>query len=155
MRLVGGKVDSRTAFKISFDGLDIMGYGTETVTAKDGSTFEVSNNIINLLSDVQRMLSDPAEYDAEKMAASIDKLEDNRQNMMLCVTDLDSRAQYLETISSKVAQDIASLTGIRSELEGVNDSEEIMKYKMYEYTWLATLKMGAKLLPQSLMDYLS
>lgn len=155
MRLVNGKVDSRTAFKISFDGLDIMGYGTETVTKKDGTTFEVSNNIINLISDVERMFANPAEYDDEKMQACLSKIEETRQNMMLSVTDLDTRAQYLDTISDKVTQDIASLTGIRSEIEGVNDSEEIMKYKMYEYTWLATLKMGAKLLPQSLMDYLS
>lgn len=151
----GGEIDPRSAFKVSFNGLDILGYGVEQKTLSDGvTTFDVPNNVYNLMDDIVNMLNDPTTYDDEKMKIMVDKLETVRETMFLNITDLGNRDNFLERTVEHLESDEAILTETRSDLEGVDDAGESIRLSMYEYSWLATLRMGARLLPQSLMDYL-
>jgi flagellar hook-associated protein 3 FlgL len=157
----GGEVDERSAFLVSFNGLDILGYGTETYTLADGTTQDIPNNIYNLMEDIVDMFrgedgqGNPVTYNEEIMGTMLDKLEKERENMFLNITDLGNRDNFLERTVNHLESDEEILTGTRSELEGVDDAGESIRLSMYQYSWLATLKMGAKLLPQSLMDYLN
>lgn len=157
----GGEVDPRSAFKVSFNGLDVLGYGKKEYTLEDGSTVDIPNNIYNLMGDIVDMFKGekedgtPVAYNAEVMSIMVEKLETERENMFLNITDLGNRDNFLERTVERLESDEQILTDTRSELEGVDDAAESIRLSMYQYSWLATLKMGAKLLPQSLMDYLN
>lgn len=157
LTLTGNQVDAKSAYKYSFSGLDIFGSDKETVQKEDGSNYTMSNNVYNLLDDIQKMM-DPntqPEYSDEEMGLMLEKLKDKTQDLMLNVTDIGNRSKFLEKTEERLDSDIINLKETRNSLETVNDAEESMNAKMFEYAWLATLKMGAKILPPSLLDYIS
>lgn len=147
-----GEVDPRSAFNVAFNGLDILGFGTE-VDPRTGKT--VPNNIYNLMGKMVDMFSGKEPYDEALMDSMTDKLESVREVMFLNVTDLGNRDNYLSSTIDRLDNESTILTETRSKLEGVDDKAEAIRLSTYQYSWLATLKMGAKLLPQSLMDYIS
>ncbi|MCI8622806.1 MAG: hypothetical protein HFG26_04005 [Provencibacterium sp.] len=151
----GGQIDPRSAFKVSFNGLDVLGFGYETVTLEDGSTHDIPNNVYNLMDKIGDMFSGDEPYNDELMGVMVDKLEKERESMFLSITEIGNRDRFLDTVVERLDSDELVLTETRSDLEGVKDTEEAIRMSMYEYSWLATLRMGAKLLPQSLMDYLN
>lgn len=150
---MNGNVDPRTGFKVSFDGFEIFGNGMSAVKGKGADTYNLPNNYYNLVGEIAEMFEDPALYDPDKASAILDHLETRRTEFSLQVTQVDSRAEYLETTMTRLENEYDNLTKSRSGLEGINDYEAVMQAKMFEYCWYATLKMGSKVLPQSLMDF--
>ena len=147
-----GEVDPRSAFNVAFNGLDILGFGTE-VDPRTGET--VPNNIYNLMGKMVDMFTGKEPYNDALMDSMTDKMESVREVMFLNVTDLGNRDNYLSSTIDRLDNESTILTETRSKLEGVDDAAESIRLSTYQYSWLATLKMGAKLLPQSLMDYIS
>ena len=80
-----------------------------------------------------------------------DKLDD----LVLVISDIGVRTSYLENNADKLVDDEYVLTEIQSNLEKIKDTDELVNYKSLEYSWLLTLQYGGKMLPQSLMDYVS
>ncbi|MEM1485297.1 flagellar hook-associated protein FlgL [Oscillospiraceae bacterium PP1C4] len=147
IQMSGTKVDPKSAFKTSFSGMDILGVGTET---KNGIT--TSNNLYNLLGDIADALS--PNFDRAKLDAYSTKLTKQTDALMLNITDIGTRATFLEKSAERIENDIENLTEMRSKLEAVSDTAESMNMKMFDYSWKATLQIGSRVIPTSLMDFL-
>lgn len=144
----GGKVDPTSAFKVSFSGLDVLGFG------KNAEGFP--NNLYNLLNDIENALKPPEKeaYDGDKLGSMLNHLKEQNDMLMTNITDIGTRVGFLEKTGERLDSDIANLTELRSNIEAVDDATESMNMKMYEYAWMVTLQFGSKILPQSLMDFL-
>lgn len=142
-------IDPTTAFETSFSGLEIIGF--------DKNADGVSMNVIDLLGEAANKLSPkpPEVYDQEEAGKYLDLLKGQTDLVVSNMTDIGTRCNFLERTTDRIESDIFNLQTLSSRLENTNDAEETMNMKMYEYAWMATLKMGSKVIPMSLMDFLN
>lgn len=152
----GSDIDSKSAFKVSVSGLDCLGYGTEKVTYKsiDGSEneYEIPNNLCEILSGMTDAIK---ENDMNKFAAYENKFKATTDSMVSNVSEIGVRTNFLESNLSRLENEGALLTEKKANLEGVDDTKELIKYKSFEYSWMLTLQYGSKVIPQSLMDFIN
>ena len=135
-----------TAMKISYSGLDILGFGKDT----DG----MPNNLFNLVNDIEKAIrQDP--LDSEKLGALDARLVEQTQIFTANLTDIGAKTSFLDTIQNRLEDEIDAYQSQVSNIMGVNDAEEATKQTMNDYVLKAVLSMGAKIIPVSLMDYLN
>ena len=140
-----GDVDTRTAFKTSFSGLDVLGH---------------EPNVYDLITDMEEALGYPngkagGTYNRGALESAHTAFDELTDDMRLSRLDLDTRAGFLNQLETRLESDITTLTESESNLVSADPSEEAIKLKESEYTWMAVLQLGAKLLPTSLLDFLS
>lgn len=150
----GNSVDSATAFKISFSGLDILGSGT---TEKDG--FEMSNNIYNLLQQAEDILRDENFGTSEELQNQLgnvmDHMKDRYDGLISNETDLGGRVNFLESTVGRLQDQADTLEELKKQLIGNSDSGDEAKLLMdAKSAYQATLTMGATLFQTSLLDFL-
>ncbi len=147
-------VDTRTAFQVSFSGLTIMGYGEKpnpefTVGAKGT---KVPTNLYDTLTAVENAL-DPLNEDAlDDLFTQVVNLTDK---LGMTRTELGSRMDFLQRTQSRLEDDIDNMTELETNLISSDPAEEAMKMKECEYVWLAVMQLGSKVLPASLLDFMS
>ncbi|MBE6836706.1 MAG: hypothetical protein E7509_01725 [Ruminococcus sp.] len=155
VNLPEGGIDNNSAYDTSFSGLDCLGFGTSeiTYTNNDGVeiTEQVSNNIYDIATEISRALE---AGETQRVSALSDHLSEGHNNLLMNVADLGVRTQYLERTLTMLKDEEVNLQTMQTELEGINDTEEIVKMNEYKYAWMLTLQFGGNLLPQSLMDFL-
>ena len=154
LNVKNGVVDPRSAFNMSVSGLDALGYGTSEVTYQDRSgeshTIEVPNNAFELLDEMSSALHDK---DFDKLGVLNDQLRKTVDDLVTEIADVGVRTNYLENHTGRLEDEEFYMTDIQSDLEYIEDTDELINQKMREYSWLLTLQYGGKILPQSLMDY--
>lgn len=144
--MTGSAVDPNTAYQISFSGLDILGCGL----SEDGG---LPNNLVELLDQASKALvADP--YDKDAANDMFGHLIERTKDTVISITDIGTRSNFLEQSNERLTNDIDNMTILDNKLEYIDDATESMHMQMFQYTWLATLSFGGKVLPQSLMDYL-
>lgn len=146
LQMTGDQVDPRSAFKTSFSGLELFGFGKDPATG-------MSNNVFNLLKDATDGLS-AGTYDRDTMGVLSDHLKLRTEKLMLNVIDIGTRTNFLEKTTERLENDILNLTQIQQKLEVTDDPTESINWKTYNYAWMATLQFGAQVLPVSLMDFI-
>lgn len=155
VNLTEGDIDTNSAYDTSFSGLECLGYGKSeyTYVNKDGEevTEECSNNIYDIATEISNALKTG---DTQKVSALSDQLTEAHNKLLTNVADLGVRTQYLERTLTMLKDEEVNLQTMQTELEGINDTEEIVKMNEYKYAWMLTLQFGGNLLPQSLMDFL-
>ncbi len=154
MSVKNGKVDPRTAFNMSVSGLDCLGYGTSEVeyTCTDGSvkTAEVPNNVYEIIDEMSKCLK---EGDYDKLGALNDQLKKGFDDLVTEITDVGIRTNYLDRHTARLEDEEFVLTDIQTDLEYIEETDELINNKAMEYSWLLTLQYGSKVLPKTLMDY--
>ncbi len=145
------QADPRTAFQISFSGLTLMGFG-ESVTGHDG-TPEVASNVYDLLTQIQNALT-PA-LDKTALDDYHRQLVELTDDVGLTRTDLGTRMTFLERTENRLEEEIKNMTELETGLVSSDPANEAMKMKECEYAWLAVLQLGSKVLPSSLLDFMS
>ncbi len=155
VNLEEGKIDVQSAYDTSFSGLDCLGFGTSEFTYKNNDGVEVTeefpNNIYDIATEISKALRDK---DTQKLSALTDRMSEAHNNLLKNVADLGVRTQYLERTLTQLKDEEVNIQTMQTELEGINDTEEIVKMNEYKYAWMLTLQFGGNLLPQSLMDFL-
>lgn len=144
IKMAGTAVDPSTGYKISYSGLDIVGFGKD----KDGN----SNNLYNALNDIEQALRDG---DREKLGKLNNKLTEQKKEFMANLTDLGAKTQFLETMETRLTNTIDDYTQRIDNLMGVVPGEEETTLMMNDYALKAVLQLGSKILPTSLMDYIT
>lgn len=144
IKMAGTAVDPSTGYKISYSGLDIVGFGKD----KDGN----SNNLYNALNDIEQALRDG---DREKLGELNNKLTEQKKEFMANLTDLGAKTQFLETMETRLTNTIDDYTQRIDNLMGVVPGEEETTLMMNDYALKAVLQLGSKILPTSLMDYIT
>ncbi|MEL7623606.1 MAG: hypothetical protein AAGU12_08465 [Clostridiales bacterium] len=142
MKMSGPEVNPDTAFKISYSGLDIMGWG---------KTDGVSNNIYNVLAEIEKNIRTYDQEELEKYDAKLANLMDSfRSNL----TDIGAKTNYLENAVERFNLQVDGYTERIHNLMATKDAEEATNQMMNDYILKAVLQMGSRVLPLSLMDFL-
>lgn len=144
IKMAGTAVDPSTGYKVSYSGLDIIGFGKDA----DGN----SNNLYNALKDIEQALRDG---DREKLGELNNKLTEQKKDFMANLTDLGAKTQFLETMETRLTNTIDDYTARIQDLMGVVPGEEETTLMMNDYALKAVLQLGSKILPTSLMDYIT
>jgi flagellar hook-associated protein 3 FlgL len=143
IKMSGPQIVSSTAFKVSYSGLDVFGCGVDA----DG----ISNNVYNVLYEVQKNIDEFDRETLEKWNAKLGKLmEAFRSNL----TDIGVKTQYLLDTERRLEDKIDQHRERIHDLMGSDEAEEATNEKMNDYVLKAVLQMGSKILPLSLMDFI-
>lgn len=143
IKMAGTAIDPQTGFKISYSGIDILGFG------KDDKGH--SNNLYNALDEIEKALR---AGDTDKVGELNNKLKDLRDDFAKHLTDMGSKTQYLDTMEERLKNTVDGYTSRIQDLMGTVPGQEETTLMMNDYTLKAVLQLGSRILPTSLMDYL-
>ncbi len=146
------QVDPDTAFKISYSGMEVFGWGQTDPDNDPTTDNSYSNNFYNLLTDIEKAIRD---NDMERLDALNTHLREISDDYFSNVTELGSKTSYLERLEQRCKETEDNYDKRINELMGTNYEEESTNQTMADYVLKAVLQMGANLLPVSLMDFLS
>ncbi len=152
IKTTASSIDPDTAFLASHNGLDIFGFGID-------ATSGLSNNIYNTLSDIKEAISDIVD---DETPENMEKLKDLEKHLNTVtdsyranLTDVGSKVSYLESMEARHERNVDSLQIKIDNLMGIDEEAATISLSMSEYALKAVQQMGARLLPTSLMDFLS
>lgn len=150
-----GSIDFESAYEVSFSGLDCIGFGTTEVTYTDKEGNEVTENVSNNVYDIATELSKALrEGNIERVQMLNDRMTEAHNNVLTNVSELGVKTSYLERNLTMLKDEEVEIETMQSDLEGISDTEEIVKMNEYKYAWMLTLQFGGNVLPQSLMDFI-
>lgn len=145
-------VDPASAFLLSVDGLKCLGFGQDTST-----TPPTSKNVVNILGAVAEQFKKKTAdqgYKADIVNNNFKALQDARQNLVVNISEIGTRGNFLETTGDRLEADLENLTKVQQKLLIVSDTEQATTVKQMDYLMNLNLAFGSKYLPLSLMDYL-
>ncbi len=138
-----GQIDPNTAFLDTFSGVESFGFGVDA----NG----VPKNIYSLFGDIANNLR----------SSNIDGLENNltalpqaMDSLLVAITDIGARSTLLENTALRLENEYVNLSEKQNGLEFVDVAEEMMFNKTYERSWMITLQLGSKILPETLFNFL-
>ncbi len=143
VRVDGDSFNSVSGFEASFSGLQILGFGKN----EEGT----SNNIINLLTDIEKNLIN---YDLDEFRKLQAHLTDRVDVFRTNITDMGAKTSFLDTMETRLTNQVDNYKFRIDDLVGINDAEEATNQSMNDYILKAVIQMGSKILPVSLWDYL-
>lgn len=135
-------LQSDTAFKVSYSGLEILGFG-ET----DGE----SQNLYNILSEIENAMRSDELDSLGKLDTMLVEATDKFGKF---ITDIGTKTNFLDSIETRAKSSIDSYKTQVNNLMGIDDAEEAMNQTLNDYVLKAVLQMGSSILPLSLMDFL-
>lgn len=144
VRVDGTKFNAVSGFEASFSGLQILGFD---VNQENGH----SNNIINLITDIEDALIN---YDPEKFRSLQAQLTARVDIFRTNITDMGAKTNFLDTMETRLQNQVDNYKFRIDELVGINDAEEATNQSMNDYILKAVIQMGSQILPVSLWDYL-
>lgn len=139
----GGNLDTASAVSMSTPGCNVMGYGVD----ENGN----SNNVYILFGEIAEALRNG---DTQKLEQQTAKLDDMLDNALVNIADVGERQKYVEFIETRAIDDEFNLKSKQNDVEGIDQSEAIIDYKVMEMAYNAALSMGSKVLQSSLLDYI-
>ena len=143
VRVDGDEFNSVSGFEASFSGIQILGFGK----TEDG----MPNNLINILTEIEDKLIN---YDQEEFGKLQKHLTDRVDVFRTNVTDIGAKTNFLDTMETRLTNQVDNYKFRIDELVGINDAEEATQQSMNDYILKAVIQMGSKILPVSLWDYL-
>lgn len=151
------RADPRTAYQVSFSGLTIMGNAGDDNSSLNpiigAKGTEVAGNLYDLLGQIQNALT--PELDKNALDDMFTQLVNLTDQVGMVRTDLGNRMEYLQLTQTRLEDDITNMTALETDLISSDPAEEAMKMKECEYVWLALMQLGSKVLPASLLDFMS
>jgi flagellar hook-associated protein 3 FlgL len=152
-----GDLNQDTVFNISMAGISFMGYGDavdENGTPKlDSEGKAVPNNLYTLIGKMKDVLRSD-EYSLEKISPFIDEFEEQKNQVLVSITDIGSKTNYLDFLKLRNEDNQFNLNEKLVEVEKVDSAEAIVDFKMQEYSYNAALSMGNKILQNSFIDFM-
>ena len=150
-----GQVIEGSAFNTSLPGIDILGYGVD----KDGDP----KNLALLMRQLGEIFANcdatTGAYnppsDEEVANRLYTKLKEAHDLTTEKYVELDTRAQFLTTNTSRLTTQKAALNEQILSVEQVDLAEAITDFSWQQYCYNAALKVGNQLLGQSLIDYMN
>lgn len=157
-----GNVIESTAFDSALSGIDFLGgYSVDengNALDADGDPKDMVSMMLEL-SDLFKTegldfetWSSTVRPEAERL---VDKLSDAKENMSAQHVQLDTQVKYLQTNENQLVSTFDSLDTERGSIEDIDEVDAIMALSWAQTSYNAALQVGANVIPQSLMDYLS
>ncbi|MEG0941578.1 MAG: hypothetical protein RSE64_06735 [Oscillospiraceae bacterium] len=143
IRMKGSDIESDTAFKVSYSGLDVLGFGKDA----NGKP----SNVFNILTDAVNKMR---EGDLDELGKADERLLKFTDKFAANITDIGAKTNFLDNVEKRITTSIDSYKNQVHTLMGINDAEEATNQTMNDYVLKSVLRMGANVLPVSLMDFL-
>ncbi|MGD9560456.1 MAG: hypothetical protein AB7V55_07615, partial [Oscillospiraceae bacterium] len=142
--LTGDKrVDANTAFRDTFSGVESFGYGTNA----DGVPLNAYSLFGNMVKHLQA-------DNIEALEKDLNAIPDSMEFLLTSITEVGARYTVLEDTADRLESEYINLVDTQNRLEGIDLSREIIYNKDFEMSWLVTLQLGSKILPQTIFDFL-
>lgn len=138
-----GAVDANTAFSDTFSGVGSFGYGRND----DG----VPLNAYSLLGD---MVTHMRAGNMQGLDKDLNAISDSMEFLLTSITEVGARYSTLDDVKGRLESEYINLADTQNRLEGIDLAEEIIYNKDYEMSWLVTLQLGSRVLPQTIFDFL-
>lgn len=151
-----GAVNPKTAYKVSVEGIEVLGHGKSEVKCEndDGTetTYEISNNLYDMMTQMGEALK---ESDTDELRAILQNFKAQTENVITGVSEIGVRTKFLDTTLTRLENENYSLTKMQKDIEGVDDATEITNYLGYKNSWSLVMQFGSSVIPKSLMDYVT
>lgn len=137
-------ISAGTKVNRAVTGATLMGFGVDA----DG----LSNNIYNFVGQLATAFQTNNLSGAEKFASKLTAIQGD---LTVKYAEIGAQSEFMKLFSDRLIASKTNLTERQTGLEGVDHAEAIMTYKEMSAAFDATLAMGAKIIPQTLLDYIS
>ncbi|MEG0615990.1 MAG: hypothetical protein RR508_00340 [Oscillospiraceae bacterium] len=136
--------DPRTAMPSTFSGVETFGYGKD----ENG----LPKNAYSLLGKISK---DLREGNTAKLSMDLDAVKSMQSDLLVQVTDVGNLCNFNEQTTGRMKSDILNLQEVQNAVEAVPLEKEMMANKDFEMSWMITLQLGSKILPQSIFNFLN
>nr|WP_312577358.1 flagellar hook-associated protein FlgL [Sedimentibacter sp.] len=141
-----GTVKDSTVFNMAIPGIKFLGYGTD----QDGKP----NNLFSLIGEIKDQLRRD-DFSMDNIRPYIEKYSEQKNNVLIGVTDIGAKANYLDFIKLRSEDYQYDLSDRLSKVEYVDTEEAATNFAMQKYSYNAALAVGNKLLQNSFIDFMS
>lgn len=140
-------------------GMDISAGATVNAVVSGASLFGskldgngLSNNVYNFVKDLASAFET---NNLDQVTKYSKKLTEVQEDITIKYAEIGAQSEFIEFFSDRLNATETNLTTRQTSLEGVDPAQAIMDYKQISSVYDATLAMGAKMIPQTLLDYIS
>ena len=145
-----GEIDPNSVFTYSIPGIEVMVSGVSDVNGES-----VPNNLYDLLGAIVKELRKPdGEYDRERLDSLFAKLEDNAGILLNNITNVGAKTSYLDFMTERYEVLNINLKERQVHVESVDTALNIINFENHKVAYQAALRMGTKIIQQSIFDFL-
>jgi flagellar hook-associated protein 3 FlgL len=137
-------ISEGTTVNTAYSGVSLLGSGT------DGSG--LPNNVYSLIGEIATAMEN---NDMTNMDAYTSKVTGLQESVTVQHAEIGAQCQFIEFFSDRLTATKTNLTERQTGLEGIDSAQAILNYNQASSAYDATLAMGAKIIPQTLLNYLS
>lgn len=120
---------------------------------KDDKGKEV--NVMNFLTEITKNLSSKNPQDAEKLVKeNLEAMDTIMANLMKKRGEVGAMQNRMEAAQTRTEEENFNLKDILSKTEDIDFTEKSMEMRIAETVYMASLQVSAKILPQTIMDFI-
>ncbi|MNH88862.1 Flagellin [compost metagenome] len=137
--LINYSVGDSVQMPINLTGTDVFGKGTD------------STNIFNIMDTLSAALTSG---NAAGISAHLDQIDQRMETVLTSRADLGAKTNRIELMQNRLGDLNTNLTDLQSKTEDADYAELIMRSKVQENIYNASLSAGSKIIQPSLVDFL-
>jgi flagellar hook-associated protein 3 FlgL len=152
-------------FEISISGTSLLGFGEWQPGESPGDEdVGKSKNIYLILHEFFTVVNALSEFNVEEGEGReilhqnaqpfIRRLQEYQKSLLAQMSEVGGRMARMELMSDRYAKDEINYTQMKSDVEDLDQAEAIMWFSMAEAVYRASLGVGGRILPPSLMDFM-
>jgi flagellar hook-associated protein 3 FlgL len=165
LQLLRYQINVGQEFDVSISGLDFLGHGTWQAGESPGDlNLDKSKNIYNILNDFYTVINALSTLNAEEGEGAeilhknaqpfIDRLQEFQKHTLSQIAEVGGRIARMDLMMDRYSKDEINYTQMKSDVEDLDLAEALMWFSMTEAVYRASLGVGGRILPPSLIDFL-
>ena len=136
---------------INITGGDLFNSQDTNVASKGLAVTGETSSMIKMFDDVIAYMKDG---NFEQISLSLDNIDAEIQNVLRVRADIGARQNRMDLTEDRIENDLVNFTETMSLNEDIDIAETIMNLKNEENVYQASLAAGARIIQQSLVDFL-
>ncbi|MBP2001778.1 flagellar hook-associated protein 3 FlgL [Paenibacillus shirakamiensis] len=137
--LINYSVGDSVQLPINLTGTDVFGNGTD------------ADNIFKIMDDLTQNLTS---MNFTGISAQLDKIDSRMETILTTRAELGAKSNRIELMQGRLSDLNTNLTDLQSKTEDADYAELIMKSKIQENIYNASLSAGSKIIQPTLVDFL-
>lgn len=126
-------------------------------TAIDVLTYKNNDgNIVNVMDVFSNLIEnlEPGNYDPDVTGNTLTEIDNIISNVLQKRSEVGAMSNRMESAESKNEAETLSIKDILSKTEDIDFAEKMIEYSIMQTVYTASLQISAKVLPQTILDYL-
>lgn len=142
-----GKLNTQSVFDASMPGLAFMGFGYD----QDG----VPKNIYTLMTQIANEFEKPdSDFSIDNVQPFIDGFNKQKNDMLTQLTTSGSKSNFMTYTKTRLKDETINLNQKILDIEYIKPDVAIMDFKMQEFSYMAALQMGTKIIQPTFLDFM-